>query len=826
MSFSNTASFVERDVLATRIAEATESQDFVRRTQGHPSEIAPEWIATSNASHSQPGTESSTPQQGQIQTQQQPQSQTRQMPQQMGQGRYESKNTFNHSAPIQYRVQEILAGSYQGLPIPRFFILLPEPTEVVGGQRPSGSLQLRIHFLCECSHAMIGKGSDAHEIHLANHPGYRLDKQEEFMREYGPPVLGMMYMVKYGVKGEGLVVPPLLGLKSATEDGDDEGDLGFIKKNIDRLIDDTITHLEEAFIIAGIDVNTFLHQKPDFSKLAQMKRYLSLEEDEEGLIGDLSQTTTQDGRCVWICSEHKREYHDSTLQCLTGIITSNGGKCSRQEYEVHIKIISSELKTRLYSAIAELCRIQGARDQHSRIALDFKLSCNDPTTNVRSSANLLVNLDSFESLRLDFDRLSIEATTDHRGSDDVVVSIEQLSDLGQEDFEFILPCRPTRMEILHTPEIAEEARLVTILQWNPTVVELSITCRTERSIAVIETVMSTVETSLQGITPMELRTLEMTSERLIPCKDGGVITVKIQLPGRSSELDMETHLILDKYGSLTASFGSGDGLYVCDLIRRCGWSIRNLTISDIFDDRHAMLLDEATKTWGSSIAYLAFFSTILTPSGLDALERVVHRSKHLTSVRLDLSQLHSETRLRKAIDLVRRFQGRLKGLRLSGELVWAWLGHLARAFPVRSDFPMLEELHIECPTRLTCGADNLRVLPCTSLQWITCMVSAPLPPLTRLKRFGIFNVPLQQRDMSSLIEAIDLSAMVELRLVGTGITQEQLERLVDRITDDNMPALPLTCLDLGTNPCSQASTRALWEKLRIKFPLIRNLGTE
>ncbi|KAK3809394.1 MAG: hypothetical protein J3Q66DRAFT_444096 [Benniella sp.] len=151
---------------------------------------------------------------------------TQQMDQQAkeSQGRYEQllqqrdQETLQAPALVQCRAQAILTESSKNLPALRLFIVLPEPTAVIDGQK-GPHLQLRLHFLCECdAHKVTKNGKGLYEVHLVTHPSYDLVDQDEFIDKYGSYLLTMMYMVKYGAKAGGLVAQPLLGLKSATED--------------------------------------------------------------------------------------------------------------------------------------------------------------------------------------------------------------------------------------------------------------------------------------------------------------------------------------------------------------------------------------------------------------------------------------------------------------------------------------------------------------------------------------------------------------------------------------------------------------------------------
>ncbi|KAI8354814.1 hypothetical protein B0O80DRAFT_498017 [Mortierella sp. GBAus27b] len=150
-------------------------------------------------------------------------------------GRQDTRHSLNQFVHAQCRVQAVLANPSLKLPIPRLFIILPGPTAVVDGQGESHQLQFRLYFLCECGNHTMGKDCDKpHEVHLANHPGYDINNQDDFINKYGSYRLTMMYMVKYGAKARGLVVHQLLGLNHVIGEGE----------NIGQLVNDTITHLQ------------------------------------------------------------------------------------------------------------------------------------------------------------------------------------------------------------------------------------------------------------------------------------------------------------------------------------------------------------------------------------------------------------------------------------------------------------------------------------------------------------------------------------------------------------------------------------------------------
>ncbi|KAF9357468.1 hypothetical protein BGX34_009363 [Mortierella sp. NVP85] len=436
--------------------------------------------------------------------------------------------------------------------------------------------------------------------------------------------------------------------------------------------------------------------------------------------------------------------------------------------------------------------------------------------------DLLVNLKCFKSLRLDFGRLSMAANTTCRGFKEVVVTIGKLRNLEHEDFDFIRHCRPIQVKIMATPQGDEEGLLASLLQANPGIAEFRIGCEAERALSVIDLVVSAKSTIRRRGGQCVVKLIDQGAIKLEHLE--AVFT--IMFSEGSSSFDMDVTL-----GDYWPYKGWLNNSNVCEIFRRFGWSFRNLTMPDLFSDRHAELLDQATRERDSSIAVFNCCSASLTSSGLDALERVISRSKYPFSATLRVFDLHDKARVEAAIIFLGRFNSRLKGLYLYGKPETRWVLQIVRAFPTRSDFPVLEEFSIgrETPPFTAYIAGVQEEFSNDAHQWIASMVSVPPEPLTRLKSFGLLSIHLLPQDVGALIEAIDLSTLVELRLIETGITQEQLERLIGRITDDSAPALPLTNLYFGTNLCNranlcnQACTRALWKKLGVKFPMIESL---
>ena len=692
-------------------------------------------------------------------------------------------HAFGQFVHAQCHAQAVLDIPSRASPVPRLFIILPAPTAAVDGQEESCQLRFKVHFLCECgSHTMSKECNEPHKVHLANHPGYDLTNQNEFVNKYGPYLLAMMYTVKYGAKARGLVVPPSLGLNNAIGEGE----------NISQLVDETITHLKEAIGSREATV----HKGLDASELNALKSYLKTK-DGESCSGGLSQLKTQKAQHPWICRDHLREYYESTLQELRCNINANGGIWRGTEIKVQV---TSEAAVKVfYDGLSELFRIQNVENWRSITELDLNLD-NHPSMS-GSTMDILSNPDDLETLSLDFGRLTMSAKNISRGElKDVAISVGDISALTLNDMEFIQQCCPIALAITGTPQEKDDNRLFRILQRYPSITSLQIECDMKRLMAVIDLVKSTREKMLQGEGRSRLSIFELIHPE---------VQVKVSFGNGYPDLDVETCV---KLGNCQPQF-LDPAVYT--FIRRYGWSVTTLVVPDSFSNRLAKILDESVREKGSKMAHLNIAPTSLTTPGLDAMSRVINRSQGLTYLRLSLEDLGENNQREKALLLLGRHKDRLTSLRLVGWYVGSWLTPLSRTFPDRDGFPVLEEFFLECGKGLTGDTG----------QWITSMVSARPQPLTPVKVFGMKATELWYKGFESLINAIDLSTLEELHIKNDDFSPEQLKLLVDRVADYGAPSMPLRLLDINEEKLdNSANTHELFVSLREKVPEIKITG--
>ena len=279
------------------------------------------------------------------------------------------KQALGRLAVIQNRVQTLLIQTYElhEYPIPRLFIILPKPKPKGLEKLTTNPLveQFRLYFLCECGTHTMEEGctTPPHEIHLAKHEGYDLDRPKEFFEKYGSYLLTMMYMIKYGVMAAGVVVPPLAssnivdGLESARKH------VEYLTNGIGHLVDDTI-HFLQTFKSDGEVVAH--HHHPDFDKLEvlegadlrQLETYLKLK-DEGRVLGNLFRVITPEGHVKWVCIDHYRtNYRESTTRLLQEIVEVNHGQFMEETGKVIILLESTTVAKQFYDVMVKARGIQ------------------------------------------------------------------------------------------------------------------------------------------------------------------------------------------------------------------------------------------------------------------------------------------------------------------------------------------------------------------------------------------------------------------------------------------------------------------------------------
>ncbi|KAF9349863.1 hypothetical protein BGX34_001556 [Mortierella sp. NVP85] len=479
--------------------------------------------------------------------------------------------------------------------------------------------------------------------------------------------------------------------------------------------------------------------------------------------------------------------------------------------------------------LGRLLKIQGIERWPYLTEITMIQSSNYPMSAMSNpSTDIFGSLNYLEYLSLDIGRLWM--TTRDISQGDIKTSsigIPNLKDITLEDLETIRKYRPIALTISKTPEKEDEDRLASILQQNPSITFLRIQCHLGRYAAVINLVISTREKMRRSRGRPELMVLRLldttlpgSAKEAVLEKAGGSQYLLRQLFGSESIVDVNFDNASSTIGirtDLRSNQFKSDDPAVRDFIRQFGHSIITLVAPGSFSDPPAMLLDECTGRLTSSIVHLDITPTSLTTAGLDAMNRVINRSKGLTYLRLTLKNMRKGQQLEKALLLLERYRDRVTSVHMSDWYEDSCLAKIKRVLPDRSRFPRLEEFSVDC-INWDRGPRG------TARQWIISMISAQTqPPTPPLKVLGV-KIHLWPQDWEAVINAIDFSKLQELHFDNCNFSEVQLKLLADRITGSKTLLLPLKLLNLKGSKVEKVDnavdTRAMIVRIRQRAPQI------
>ncbi|KAG0002891.1 hypothetical protein BGZ65_002230 [Modicella reniformis] len=307
-----------------------------------------------------------------------------------------SNNTNQSLVYPENRVEAVITQTYELLeyPIPRLFIVLPKAMGLRDKFKNLLSDQFRLYFLCECgTHTMSEESKTPHQIHMAKHEGYDLEQPNEFFERYGPYILTLMQMIKYGISVAGVIVPSLANFKIVDGLDTAQKHLEYLKKNIAPLVDDTIGFLQtiksnnETESELATDHSEFDQLEAlEGADLRQLESYLKIK-DEGRVLGNLYRIVTLEGHVKWVCFDHyKASYGESAIRKLRDIVEVNGGRFIEEEGRINIRITSNVLARQFYDAMV---KARGIRELDIILGWDAAMDDLRGLSNAVSKANVI-----------------------------------------------------------------------------------------------------------------------------------------------------------------------------------------------------------------------------------------------------------------------------------------------------------------------------------------------------------------------------------------------------------------------------------------------------
>ncbi|KAG0042908.1 hypothetical protein BGZ83_012047, partial [Gryganskiella cystojenkinii] len=270
---------------------------------------------------------------------------------------------------IQSKTEAILTQQLEltEYPIPRLFIVLPEePAKYDPGNW--FRTKFRLYFICECGkHTETNSSKVPHYLHLAKHEGYLIREPTKFFKKYGPFLLLMLELIKFGTDIAGHVVPALASLKiveladSVKETVESvaakiDYSLECIDKQLDKVQASSpgdIIDTEPRAAMTQQDLNNYLSEVRGLEgvELRQLGSFLK-ELKEGNYLGNLYRISTLDGHVKWVCLDHRGDaYQNAHTQKLREVVKLGRGTFDDQMGRIEITLESSFAATEFYNCI-------------------------------------------------------------------------------------------------------------------------------------------------------------------------------------------------------------------------------------------------------------------------------------------------------------------------------------------------------------------------------------------------------------------------------------------------------------------------------------------
>ncbi|KAF9978507.1 hypothetical protein BGZ75_009981, partial [Mortierella antarctica] len=206
-----------------------------------------------------------------------------------------------------------------------------------------------------------------HHLHLAKHEGYLIREPTEFFKKYGPFLLLMLELIKFGTSVAGHVVPTLASLKVVELVDSVKQTVETVTAKIDyslECIDSQLARVqasspgdfadtESGADMTRQDLANYLNDVEGLEgvELRQLGSFLNTSE-EGNLLGNLYRMTTADGHVKWVCRDHYRTgYQEKYVQHLRDIVKVADGVFDEQMGKITIVLRSSIAAAEFYSAV-------------------------------------------------------------------------------------------------------------------------------------------------------------------------------------------------------------------------------------------------------------------------------------------------------------------------------------------------------------------------------------------------------------------------------------------------------------------------------------------
>ncbi|KAF9906952.1 hypothetical protein EC991_011427 [Linnemannia zychae] len=254
-------------------------------------------------------------------------------------------------------------------PTPRLFIVLPED-QITYDPENWIRTKFRLHFICECGkHTESNNSKIQHHLHLTNHEGYLIREPTEFFKKYGPFLLLMLELMKFGTSIAGHGAPALASFKVAELADSVKQSVKSVTAKIDyslECIDNQLAKVQASPLgDFGTDPQGAMTQQDLVNYLSDVESLEGIElrqlgslletSEQENILGNLYRMITSEGHVKWVCLDHYRvSYQEKNTWRLRNVVQLARGDFDEQLGRIEIVLTSMDAAFLFNSALGRV----------------------------------------------------------------------------------------------------------------------------------------------------------------------------------------------------------------------------------------------------------------------------------------------------------------------------------------------------------------------------------------------------------------------------------------------------------------------------------------
>lgn len=217
------------------------------------------------------------------------------------------------------------------------FLVLPSDLDSWQDADPS-THHFRLYFLCDNRKDDVTlKGMPQH-VHLFNHPGYNLLRQQDFLEEYGDYALRVLQMFKDGCPIAIYEIPPMDSVKILWKCNPKIIGKHLTEETFALLVDKAITYIQDLSLPKWT-----MHPGLTRNQSAAIKDFLDVQKGEN-TEDNLHRYIDSDQRVSWKCQWHKQQHiHPKPLATLKEFVQNHGGDVNMQQATLRAVLRSSSV---------------------------------------------------------------------------------------------------------------------------------------------------------------------------------------------------------------------------------------------------------------------------------------------------------------------------------------------------------------------------------------------------------------------------------------------------------------------------------------------------